>query len=62
RPLPVSGPRPALSPALTRTRAVRRRLAAAGLNECVTYSFVAQAEAALFGGGGAAMALENPIS
>lgn len=62
QPLPVSGPRQALSPAMARARAVRRRLAAAGLNECVTYSFVSQAEAALFGGGGAAMALENPIS
>jgi phenylalanyl-tRNA synthetase beta chain len=41
---------------------VRRALAAAGLNECVSYAFVSAEEAALFGGGGDAMALENPIS
>jgi len=41
---------------------VRRRLAAAGLNECVTYSFVSQREAGLFGGGDTARRLDNPIS
>ncbi|MFO7855315.1 MAG: phenylalanine--tRNA ligase subunit beta [Paracoccaceae bacterium] len=45
-----------------RTAAARRALAAAGLNECVTYSFVSETEAALFGGGGPEMRLENPIS
>jgi phenylalanyl-tRNA synthetase beta chain len=52
----------ALTPMQRRLRMVRRSLAAQGLNECVTYSFVGQRDAALFGGGGEAMALENPIS
>jgi phenylalanyl-tRNA synthetase beta chain len=45
-----------------RRQLARRRLAAAGLDECVTYSFVAGPEAALFGGGDADRKLENPIS
>jgi phenylalanyl-tRNA synthetase beta chain len=53
---------PALTPRQRRMRKVRRALAAAGLNECVSYSFVSEREAALFGGGAAEMALENPIS
>ncbi|TVQ54141.1 MAG: phenylalanine--tRNA ligase subunit beta, partial [Rhodobacteraceae bacterium] len=52
----------ALTPRQRRMRRVRRALAAAGLDECVSYAFVGEREAALFGGGGAAMALENPIS
>ncbi|MEM9047884.1 MAG: phenylalanine--tRNA ligase subunit beta [Pseudomonadota bacterium] len=51
-----------LTPAQKRAGRVRRALAGRGLNECVTYSFIAQAEAALFGGGGDAARLENPIS
>jgi phenylalanyl-tRNA synthetase beta chain len=53
---------PALTPRQRRSRAVRRTLAAAGLDEAITYSFVAEREAALFGGGSEALALENPIS
>jgi phenylalanyl-tRNA synthetase beta chain len=60
-PLPPAAT-PALSPSLRRSSAVRRALAAAGLAECVTYSFVSAKEAALLGGGGAAMALDNPLS
>jgi phenylalanyl-tRNA synthetase beta chain len=41
-------------------RKVRRTAAARGLNEAVTWSFIAEAEAAPFGGG--AWILENPIS
>jgi phenylalanyl-tRNA synthetase beta chain len=41
-------------------RKVRRTAAARGLNEAVTWSFVAESEAAPFGG--AAWVLENPIS
>ena len=41
-------------------RKVRRAAAARGLNEAVTWSFVAEAEAAPFGG--SAWTLENPIS
>lgn len=51
-----------LTPMQTRTTRARRTLASAGLNECVTYSFVSGREAALFGGGDALMKLENPIS
>ncbi|MEL6318005.1 MAG: phenylalanine--tRNA ligase subunit beta, partial [Pseudomonadota bacterium] len=51
---------PPLSPAQRRSRAARRALAELGLNECVTYSFVSEAEAAPFGG--AKAALENPIA
>ena len=40
----------------------RRSLAALGLDECVSYSFIAEAQAALFGGGRAEMRLANPIS
>ena len=46
----------------TRERDARRTLAALGLNECVTYSFIAEEHAVLFGGGGAEMRLDNPIS
>jgi phenylalanyl-tRNA synthetase beta chain len=46
----------------TRERAGRRTLAALGYDECVTYSFIDQASAALFGGGGDDTRLENPIS
>jgi len=41
-------------------RRVRRSAAARGLNEAVTWSFIAEAEAAPFGGG--AWKLDNPIS
>ncbi|HUS55145.1 MAG TPA: phenylalanine--tRNA ligase subunit beta, partial [Thermohalobaculum sp.] len=51
---------------LTRTQKresmTRRQLATLGLNEIVSYSFVSEAQAALFGGGAAALKLENPIS
>ena len=55
-------PRPILSPAQRRESAARRACAALGYNECVTYSFIDQASAALFGGGTDATMLENPIS
>jgi phenylalanyl-tRNA synthetase beta chain len=65
RPLPrahsgVSAP--TLTPMQRRESLVRRRLAALGLNEIVSYSFVSDTEAGLFGGGQAALKLENPIS
>jgi phenylalanyl-tRNA synthetase beta chain len=64
RPLPRAAgvPAPILTPAQKRERAARRTLAALGYHECVTYSFIAQAQAALFGGGTEAVRLENPIS
>ena len=54
--------RPVLSPMQLRERSARRTVAALGYNECVTYSFVDQAAAALFGGGTDASMLANPIS
>jgi phenylalanyl-tRNA synthetase beta chain len=45
-----------------RASQARRRIAASGLNECVTYSFIDEAAARLFGGGEDAVRLENPIS
>ncbi|KIN74050.1 phenylalanine--tRNA ligase subunit beta [Sulfitobacter guttiformis] len=65
RPLPrlTSGvPRPVMSASQRREVAARRTAAALGYNECVTYSFIDQPSAALFGGGTDATRLENPIS
>ncbi|MBB5515008.1 phenylalanyl-tRNA synthetase beta chain [Rubricella aquisinus] len=64
KPLPrVPGvAKPILTPMQKRTRTLRRTIAALGMNECVTYSFIDGPQAALFGGGEDAMALENPIS
>ncbi len=55
-------PKPVLTPLQRRERLARRTLAALGYNECVTYSFIDEAAAALFGGGGETTRLENPIS
>ncbi len=54
--------RPVLTPAQRRANAVRRQVAALGFNECVIYSFIDAEAARLFGGGGEAVRLENPIS
>ncbi|MEM7507363.1 MAG: phenylalanine--tRNA ligase subunit beta [Pseudomonadota bacterium] len=54
--------KPTLTRMQGREAAARRQLAALGLNECVTYSFVSEAEGSAFGGGGETMALDNPIS
>ena len=65
RPLPrvTSGvPKPVMTPMQRRLQAARRTSAALGYNECVTYSFIDQRSAALFGGGDDATKLENPIS
>ena len=51
-----------LTPMQKRTGVARRQLAALGLNEIISYSFISEAEARLFGGGQAALKLENPIS
>lgn len=55
-------PRPVLTVAQVRERSARRTLAALGYNECVTYSFIDQRAAALFGGGTDAVRVDNPIS
>tara|TARA_R110002124_G_scaffold13056_2_gene60716 strand:- start:1942 stop:4335 length:2394 start_codon:yes stop_codon:yes gene_type:complete len=54
--------RPVLTVAQQRERMARRTAASLGYNECVTYSFIDQASAALFGGGSDATRLDNPIS
>ena len=55
-------PKPILTPAQVRERSARRTLATLGYNECVTYSFIDAADAALFGGGTDAVRVDNPIS
>jgi len=55
-------PAPALTPAQRRTGAVRRALAARGLDEAVTWSFTSAALAGHFGGTPDALRLLNPIS
>ena len=55
-------PAPILTAAQIRERSARRTLAALGYNECVTYSFIDQQSATLFGGGHDAVRVDNPIS
>ncbi|KGB82046.1 phenylalanyl-tRNA synthetase subunit beta [Rhodovulum sp. NI22] len=65
RPLPrthVGVPKGILTPMQKREQIARRSIAALGYNECVTYSFIDQGAAALFGGGDDATMLQNPIS
>ena len=54
--------RPALNARQAMLFALRRGLAARGLMEAVTFSFVGEDDAARFGGGSAALRLVNPIS
>ncbi len=54
--------RPVLTPAQKRLRLVRRALAGRGFNETISFSFIARAQAALFGGGDDARQLQNPIA
>jgi phenylalanyl-tRNA synthetase beta chain len=51
-----------LTPIQNRTRKAKRALAARGLTEAVTWSFVSKREAELFGGGKPELALANPIA
>ena len=62
--LPRASPVPlaTLTPRQVRTELARRTLAAQGLAECVTFSFMAQTEAALFGDTPEALRLTNPIA
>ena len=55
-------PPAAIDLAQKRVTHARAALAWRGLEEAVTFSFVSGREAALFGGGGAALSLDNPIS
>jgi phenylalanyl-tRNA synthetase beta chain len=63
-PLPRSPaiPQPVLTPMQKRVRAAKRTLASRGMSEAMTWSFVAQAQANLFGGVPEALILANPIS
>lgn len=54
--------KPVLTTLQLRTRKAKRALAARGLVEAVTWSFVAKASAELFGGGAPELALANPIA
>ena len=55
-------PKPALTPAQRRSSFVRRSLAARGLVEAVSYSFMSLKQAAYFGGVPESLKLLNPIS
>ena len=54
--------RPILNPLQKRMLASRRTLATRGFNECVTWAFLPEAQAKLFGGGQPELKLGNPIS
>lgn len=53
---------PVLTQLQKRVRIAKRALAAGGLVEAVTWSFVSRQRAALFGGGAPSLALANPIA
>ncbi len=61
-PRPAGVVKPVLTLIQTRTRRARRALAARGLVEAVTWSFIARPAAEAFGGGDPALALANPIA
>lgn len=58
----AEAPKPVLTVLQKRTRAAKRELAARGLVEAVTWSFIAKDEATHFGGGKPELALANPIA
>jgi phenylalanyl-tRNA synthetase beta chain len=55
-------PKPILTALQKREQASRRTAAALGYNECVTYSFIDEQAAGLFGGADEARRVANPIS
>ena len=55
-------PAPSLPPRLARAALVRRTLAARGLDECVTFSFMARETAETFGAAPDSLRVENPIA
>ena len=63
-PLPTVGLRPGgvLTAQQAKARTARRALAAYGYSEAVTWSFIPQAYAKLFGGGDDSLVLANPIA
>jgi phenylalanyl-tRNA synthetase beta chain len=54
--------RPVLTPIQLRTRRAKRGLAARGMDEAVTWSFISSEAAKLFGGGNGELVLANPIA
>ncbi|HZE53236.1 MAG TPA: phenylalanine--tRNA ligase subunit beta [Bradyrhizobium sp.] len=54
--------KPILNPIQLRTRRAKRALAARGMVEAVTWSFISRPHAELFGGGRSELALANPIA
>jgi phenylalanyl-tRNA synthetase beta chain len=54
--------KPILTPLQVRNRKAKRALAARGLVEAVTWSFIGRSQAELFGGGQAELMLANPIA
>jgi phenylalanyl-tRNA synthetase beta chain len=54
--------KPVLTPIQMRTRRAKRALAARGMVEAVTWSFISHQAAELFGGGQAELVLANPIA
>ncbi len=54
--------KPVLTAAQVRTRKTKRALAGRGMVEAVTWSFIAKAQAEMFGGGKPELALANPIA
>jgi phenylalanyl-tRNA synthetase beta chain len=54
--------KPILKPIQLRTRRAKRALAARGMVEAVTWSFISRLHAELFGGGKSELALANPIA
>ena len=54
--------KPILTPIQLRTRRAKRALAARGMTEAVTWSFVSHPHAELFGGGQPTLVLANPIA
>ncbi len=62
RPRAAPVPPAVLTPRQVRSALARRTLAAAGLMECVSFSFLDHAEAALFGDAPDALRLLNPIA
>jgi phenylalanyl-tRNA synthetase beta chain len=61
-PRPAGVAKPVLTRAQRRAKSARRAIAARGFNECVSFSFIARAQAVLFGGGDDARQLSNPIA
>jgi len=60
--LETSVPKPVLTLLQKRTRLAKRTLAARGLVEAVTWSFISKASALVFGGGMPGLSLANPIA